>query len=217
MRQIFEANGYNINDELHTVKIYDRESSPSIIPPVELILQSPFYLIEYQTPITDIVTGGIIETTVNMVVINTDNVLDGLLSNLMLGEGRYLIKIEVDGIAIWHGVLLQDFVEVDDKPDGAIQLTATDGMKLLKGKEVEKLHPTNFSSFMDYIITGLNLIPTSELYSDSQSFVLSKTDWYAFGMPTDKEPLTDAPLGITLVLLFFGQKLIKEWDTMEKM
>ncbi len=192
MRLIRQGSFYNKNGVKHAVKIYDRDlPEPGPVTPA-LIIESPGYELTYNSGITDVVIGGIIESECSIFVRNRNNLLDDFLLLLKASDDRFLLEIlraEQKGEEpeiYWSGVLLNDFNSIDDAPEGTIQLTALDGIGMLMDEEVDEEFPIEYGDigFMGFILDGLNIIPSSELwdYHEEQKFLYCRTDWFHQGM-----------------------------------
>ena len=172
----------------HEIKIWDNVMSAGGTP-VEVILESPGYTIDYDAGITNIVKGGIIQSGASIFIKNTNGAVDALLTSLLITENRYLLEILRDGTTFWYGIILQDFGSTQDLPDGVVEIAAVDGIGLLEKVDVECLDYPNISSFLQYLIAGLGNIATAELYEVTDTFLKVKTDWYNDSMQALKEPL----------------------------
>ena len=192
MRKIFTSTFYGFKGIEHKVYIWDRELVAGGTP-VTMILESPGYTIDWNAGITDVVKGGIIESSASIYIRNKSNILDSFLNTLSTSnENRFLVEIyrgDSPSIPIWRGIILQDFGAVEDSPYGAIQLTATDGLSILDSVDVPDITLYENKTILQYIIEGLNEIPTEELITASGNFVRVKTDWFTAAMPAGKDPL----------------------------
>lgn len=180
MEAIFYSCFYGITNKKHEITIYDRISvNPSN--PQNIILENPGYELSYDSGISDIVQYGICSSSVSLTIRNLSNFLDSFLASLQITENRYLIEIKINDEAFWRGVLLSEFSNVEDAAYSGVTLEAVDGLKLLT-KKVEIIDINVKHSFLDYIIKALSLIPTSELFNETDSFVKVRSDWYNYLM-----------------------------------
>ena len=181
MKQIFDSSFVSITGIQHDILIYDRLSSPPDTS-VSVILEAPGYTLNHNSQVSDIITYGLIESTLKFSVQNKENVLDTFLASLMITENRYLVEVKRDGVSYWKGILLSDFGKVDDKAYSSISFQAVDGLKLLSGIDVEIIDPNEKHSFLDYIIKALSLVKTVDFFDVGEAFLRIKTDWYASNM-----------------------------------
>ncbi len=217
MRLIFEGFFYNKNGVKHAVKIYDRdldEPGPAV---PSLIIESPGYELTYNSGITDVIIGGIIESECSIYLRNKNNLLDTFLALLKESDDRFLLEIlraEEKGNEpeiYWSGVLLNDFNAIDDAPEGTIQLTALDGIGMLGDEEVSDFpegYPEEYGEigFLGFILDGLRIIPTSDFtdYHSDDKFLYVRTDWFFDGMAANNEAMERArtstnPNGIWII------------------
>lgn len=191
MRAILKSEFNSITEVIHTIIIYDTRM-PAGGTPANFILESPGYSLTWDSGITDIVTVGIISSSVEIFVRNTSPTLNVFLSALQIAtEGRYIVSILRDNRMFWQGVILSDFSEIADLPDGGVTLSAVDGIGMLEGIDVENINPSKRNSLLEYVIYGLEQIPTSMIPEFSDHFVFIKTNWYSHHMDTvgNKEPM----------------------------
>jgi len=189
MRNTYIATFKGIKGIEHTLYIWDTTLTAGGTP-TSLVLEMPGYTINYNAGITDVLQGGIIESSASLYIRNIDNVLDTFLALLNANENRFIIEIHRDSIVHWRGVLLPDFSKVEDSPYGGIQIDATDGIGILSKQDVSILNPSMRSSLLDYIVAGLNFIPTEEFFGVDTYFVRAKTDWFPTDMAAGGEPLS---------------------------
>ena len=192
MRQIFVSEYfYSITATAHIVTIYDRDLAELPTPaPETIVLEAPGYTLNYNANISDVITAGIIESSANIMIRNTDHELDQFLKTLSsAAENRFVIEIARDYQVIWRGVLLQDFSSIEDSPVTAVTLQATDGLGLLKTTDMD-VSGGNSGILLYNIIEGLKLIGTQEMFADTHDpFIRVRTDWYCYNMQAGKEPL----------------------------
>jgi len=189
MKLILTGEFLNRNETVHEVRIYDREQLTSV-DPMGLVLEAPGYVIDWDAGLGDVLVGGVYSSKCDLFLRNLNGDLDWFLFALQTAkESRYLVEIYRNDSVWWRGVVISDFVTEQDQKRGSVVVSATDGLNLLSAIDVEDVDPGNRNSLLQYIIYGLNLIPTSELVSLNDSFLMCKTDWYCNYMQTGREPL----------------------------
>ena len=147
MKNIFYGSFTSINNNVHEVFIYDKDSAAPDNP-VDIILETPGYSLSYDSGISDIVEYGICSSTVKIDIRNIGNVLDSFLNSLYISENRYIVEIKINSNRYWLGVLLSDFSAVEDAAYSTVSLEAVDGLKLLTD-EVEIIDENVKHSFLD--------------------------------------------------------------------
>lgn len=195
MIKILTASFKSINGITHSIKIYDNDQTGNDLD-TEVIAEAPGYILDTNSKITDVLQGGIIETSATFALRNQNAVLADLIEGLITSpEGRYLVQIERGGVPFWRGILLSDFSNREDLPGGGYSFTATDGMALLDNIYVSTTNPPTGESTTERLlitmIKGLRQIPTVNLWNTGtdNKFLYVKTDWYGQNMNDEADPL----------------------------
>jgi len=147
------------------------------------------YTLDWDFGITDVLEGGICQSECKLQFINSDGVLDDFLEDLRTcGDYRFTVEIRKNYSAEWRGVLLQDYVKYPDTPYTVYEISANDGMGLLKSLELDDTDLGN-GSFGDIIYKGLERIAPSLIIPDGYPLLYIRTNWFAEYQDTDQESL----------------------------
>jgi uncharacterized protein (TIGR02145 family) len=198
MIKILTASFKGITGVTHSIKIYDNDQTGDDLTTM-VIAEAPGYVLDSNAKITDVMQGGIIETSCSFAFRNQDGVLADLIEGLSTSpEGRYLVQIERGELPFWRGILLSDFSNREDFPEGGYSFTATDGMALLDNVFVDTQNPPTGEDLTERMIItmikGLRQIPSVGLWNTGtdNKFLYCKTDWYGQNMNNEQDPLYQA-------------------------
>lgn len=207
MDVIFNTTFRTLKGILYVVIIYDRDDDTGEL--FDVLLADNGFELDVNANWTDVVKGGFIETSVSLRLVSQgsqgfQNLVNFTKQLAQSPEGRYLIEIKSKTPLqhtyqpYWRGLLLQDFIPVEDSSKISISITAVDGLSLMKKYKVSTTNNTNPLLF--YILDGLQYIPTFELWNPvmDNKFLHIRTDWYSGqmiwepGATLPKEPLSQA-------------------------
>lgn len=196
MIKILTASFNSINGVVHSIKIYDNDQTGDDVETI-VIAETPGYILDTNSRITDVLQGGIIESSVSFTLRNQNAILADLIEGLQTSpEGRYLVQIERGGNPFWRGILLSDFSNREDLPEGGYSFTATDGMALLDNIYVSTSNPPTEGGTVEKLIVtilrGLGSIPTINLWDPvgtDNRFLYVRTDWFGQNMDNLTDPL----------------------------
>ncbi len=178
----------------HKISIYDVdlvENNSS----QDVILEAPGYTVNWNANVSDVVSGGIIESSADFTIRNIQGVLDDFIDDLNVArEGKYVVDIQKKTVldeewqSFWKGIIMPDFSSRTDIPNEPISFQATDGIGLLAAKEITS---EDDELILVTAIKGLRQIPTLGLFDvlSELRFLWCKTDWYSENLSTGTEPL----------------------------
>lgn len=179
MAQIFYSTFQDDRGDSWRVNIYDDEFSGTAD---EVTLGVEGFVLSYEGNQSDPFQRIIASKLEFSVYLRSTN-FETWITDTILQRSEGQLKVEVrkdpasDDTLWWAGVLLIDQVTIPDSYDAMVQLTAADGLALLKlNKNLHNLQPID-----ELLAELLAELPTAEFWPDGDGFLRYVNDYYSLG------------------------------------
>ena len=102
-------------------------------------------------------------------------------------EQRFFIEVLKEGDLFWRGLLLQDFIEIEDSSyPYYFNISGTDGIGTLDDVKYKNgaFNYTDKATLIEHLINALSKIGLNPLYGTNDKFILTAIDWFEDSQPT---------------------------------